>query len=165
MSTPSIFLRRARIRGLKEGLVQTVRVEALENDAKDNAERFQDYGVASNPVDGQGLVITVGGHTIVLRMDRLAKRPQLAPLEVSLWHDEGHNVTLRAGKLAEVNCDTFKVNAAVKVEMNTPTMTASGNFTAAGRVTGNVGVTAASKALEAHDHPDLTSGGNTGPNN
>ena len=112
-----VFLRRARMRSLKEGLVQSLRVEALENDAKDNAERFQDYGYAANPVDGQGLAITVGGHTIVLRLDRLAERPRLAAYEVSVWHKEGHSVTLRAGKLVEVNCDTFRVNAAVKVEI------------------------------------------------
>lgn len=170
MSTPAVFLRRARIRGLKEGLVQTVRVEALENDAKDNAERFQDYGYACNPVDGQGLVITVGGHTIVLRMDRLAERPRLAPYEVSVWHKEGHNVTLRAGKVVEANCDTFRVNAAVKVEMNTPIMAMSAKATVGdtlgvfGRVTAG-GVTAAGKVIDGHTHPDLTSGGSTGPNN
>jgi phage baseplate assembly protein V len=178
-----IFLRRARMRSLKEGLVQSLRVEALENDAKDDAERFQDYGYAANPVDGQGLVINVGGHTIVLRLDRLAERPRLAAYEVSVWHKEGHNVTLRAGKLVEVNCDTFKVNAAVVVELNTPTVamsaeatvgdtlavangiTGGGNATfAAGRVSAQ-GMTAGGKALEDHTHPDLSSGGNTGVNN
>ena len=177
-----VFLRRARMRSLKEGLVQSLRVEALENDAKDNAERFQDYGYAANPVDGQGLAITVGGHTIVLRLDRLAERPRLAAYEVSVWHKEGHSVTLRAGKLVEVNCDTFRVNAAVKVELNTPLVAASakqtvgdtldvtnglsggGAATLAGRLTAG-GVTAAGKVLDGHTHPDLTSGGNTGPNN
>lgn len=123
--TTAVFLRRARIRGLKEGLVQTARVEALENDAKDAAERFQDYGFAANVVEGQGLVITAGGHTVVLRMDRLAERPQLGAYEVSVWHKEGHNVTLKGGKLVEVNCDTFRVNAAVKAEFNTPLLATS----------------------------------------
>lgn len=176
-----VFLRRARIRKLAEGLVQSARVEALENDAKDDAERFQDYGYAANAVDGQGLVITAGGHTIVLRMDRLAERPRLAAYEVSVWHKEGHRVTLKAGKLVEVSCDTFRVNAAVKVELNTPLVTASakatvgdtlavtsgltggGNATfAAGRVSAQ-GVTAGGKALEAHTHPET--GVTTGVNN
>ena len=91
---PGIFLRRARIRNLKEGLVQSARIEALENDAKDDAERFQDYGFAANVVDGQGLVINAGGHTIVLRMDRLAERPQLPAFEVRVWHKEGHHVEI-----------------------------------------------------------------------
>ena len=128
MST-AVFLRRARVRSLKEGLVQTARVEALENDAKDAAERFQDYGFAANVVEGQGLVLTAGGHTIVLRVDRLAERPKLAAFEVSVWHKEGHSVTLKAGKLVEVNCDTFRVNAAVKTEFNTPLVAMSAKAT------------------------------------
>ena len=175
-----VFLRRARIRKLAEGLVQSARVEALENDAKDDAERFQDYGYASNAVDGQGLVITAGGHTIVLRMDRLAERPRLAAYEVSVWHKEGHNVTLRAGKLVEVNCDTFRVNAAVKAEFNTPLLSASAQATVgatlavtggisgagtanlAGRLTAS-GVTADGKQLDGHTHNET--GVVTGVNN
>ena len=158
----AVFLRRARMRSLKEGLVQSLRVEALENDAKDNAERFQDYGYAANPVDGQGLAITVGGHTIVLRLDRLAERPRLAAYEVSVWHKEGHRVTLRAGKLVEVSCDALKINAAVKVEINTPVMTASGTLGVTGRITG-AGVTAAGKQIDGHTHNET--GVVTGLNN
>ena len=162
MST-AIFLRRARIRGLREGLVQSARVESLENDAKDAAERFQDYGFAANVVEGQGLVITVGGHTVVLRMDRLAERPKLQPFEVSVWHKEGHNVTLKAGKLVEVNCNIFRVNAAVKAEFNTPLVAMSANQTVGGRMTSST-ATVAGKIIEDHTHPDLIPGGNTGPN-
>lgn len=170
MSKPAVFLRRARIRGLKEGLVQSARVEATENDAKDAAERFQDYGFAANAVDGQGLVLTIDGHTIIVRMDRIAERPQLAAHEVSVWHKEGHNVTLRDGKVIEANCDTFRVNAAVKVELNTPTVAMSAKATV-GDTLGVTGKTttgslrSANKELDGHTHPDLTSGGNTGPNN
>ena len=157
-----VFLRRARIRKLAEGLVQSARVEALENDAKDDAERFQDYGYAANAVDGQGLVITAGGHTIVLRMDRLAERPRLAAYEVSVWHKEGHRVTLKAGKLVEVSCDTFRVNAAVKVELNAPLVTATGTMGVTGRMTAG-GVTAAGKQLDNHNHNET--GVVTGTNN
>lgn len=183
MSLPAVFLRRARIRGLREGQVQAARAESLENDAKDNAERWQDYGFAGNAVDGQGLVIHVGGHTVVLRMDRLAERPHLAAYEVSVWHKEGHNVTLRNGKLIEVDCDTLRVKASTKVEFITPLFSTSGKATVgetlavASGITGGGNATfaagtvdaahvrAAGKQLDGHDHPDLTSGGNTGPNN
>ncbi len=170
MSVPAIFLRRARIRGLKEGQVQRGRSEAMENDVKDDAERFQDYGMASNPVDGQGLVLTVDGHTIIVRMDRLTERPQLAAYEVAVWHKEGHKITLRDGKLIEVDCDTLKVNAAVKVEFNTPLVTNSGSHstagnvtiggsaTAVGRVTGQAGVTGAGIVLETHHHNNTQPG-------
>lgn len=170
------LLRRARIRGLKEGPVQTARAESLEGDAKDEAERWQDYGFAANVVDGQGLVINAGGHTIIIRMDRVAERPRLAAHEVCVWHKEGHKVTLRAGKLVEVACDTLRVNAAVKVELNTPLLSVTGNVQVGGSLavagpsacTGRItatGLTLAGKVIEGHTHPDLTSGGNTGPNN
>jgi phage gp45-like len=129
VNTPAVFLRKARIRGLKEALVQTARTEAMENDAKDAIERLQDYGFAANVVDGQGLIMTVGGTTFVLRMDRIAERPRLQAFEVSVWHKEGHNMTLKDGKLIEVNCDTFKVNAAVKAEFNTPLVAMSAKAT------------------------------------
>lgn len=130
MSWWDSLLRRARLRGLTEGGVQKVRAEALENDAKDDVERWQDYGFASNPVDGQGLVQNAGGHTIVLRMDRIAERPQLAELEVIVWHSEGHNIRLAAGRLVEVNCDQLTINASTGVTINTPVVTASAKVTA-----------------------------------
>jgi phage baseplate assembly protein V len=125
------LLRRARIRSVKEGKVQTARTEATENDAKDDAERWQDYGFAGNPGDGQGLVINAGGHTIVLRLDRIAERPQLAAYEVAVWHKEGHMVRLKAGRVVQVDCDQFVVNASAGVSFNTPTVNASGDIVAA----------------------------------
>lgn len=117
------MLRRARLRSLKEGQVQTVRGEATENDVKDAIERFQDYGFAGNPVDGQGLVLHIDGHTIVIRKDRLAERPRLGAYEVCVWHKEGHKVTLKDGKLIEVECDDFVLKATNSVKIETKTMT------------------------------------------
>ena len=70
---------------------------------------------------------------------------------------------LREGRLVEVACDTLRVNASVKVELNTPTVIMSGAATVTGRVTAG-GTSSAGKDLDGHTHPDLTSGGNTGPN-
>ncbi|HEX7866532.1 MAG TPA: phage baseplate assembly protein [Variovorax sp.] len=117
------LVRRARLRNLKEGTVQKLRAEALDDDAKDGVERFQDYGFAANPVDGQGLVINAGGHTIAVRMDRLAERPQLASFEVRVWHKEGHSIALKDGKLIEVECDDFVLKATNSVRIETKTMT------------------------------------------
>jgi len=157
------ILRRARIRGVSEGLVQTARAEALENDAKDAAERWQDYGFACNPVDGQGLVINAGGHTIVLRMDRISERPQLGVYEVSVWHREGHSVTLKAGKLVQVGCDTLVINAAVGVTINSPVVSASGAVTAAVSVGAPVVAAAESLTVDGvevggHDHGGVAEG-------
>lgn len=138
------LIRRARLRGLVEGGVQKVRAEALEHDAKEAAERWQDYGFTANPVDGQGLVINVAGHTIVLRMDRLAERPQLAAYEVAVWHKEGHKVTLKAGGVVQVDGQELIVNASTRVVLNSPSVIVNG------------------KQLVGHVHP-LPGGPNTGP--
>ena len=173
MSWMGDLLRRARIRGLVEGKVQRGRTEATEHDAKDDAERWQDYGFAAQPVDGQGLVINVGGHTIVLRMDRLAERPQLAAYEVAIWHKEGHRVTLRAGKLVEVSCDSLVVNAAVSVAINSPTVTiaassgvsidtplvdVSMDMNLGGTATATVDVLGGGTRLHTHQHGGVKAG-------
>lgn len=153
MSWLGNLLRRARLRGLAEGKVQTVRAEALEDDAKDDCERWQDYGFASRPGEGQGLVLNAGGHTIVLRMDRIADRPQLAVDEVTIWHRSGSRVTLKAGQLVQVDCAELVVNASTKVTLNTPTVETPTSFVLAG------------KELAGHVHSGVTPGGaSTGPN-
>lgn len=151
------ILRRARIRGVKEGVVQTARAEALENDAKDEAERWQDYGFACNPVDGQGLVINAGGHTIVLRMDRITDRPQLGAYEVSVWHKDGHRVTLKSGRLVQVDCDSLVINAAVGVTINSPEVHASTKVTAPTIAASN-SLTIVGKEMKEHAHVGVTAG-------
>lgn len=140
--TGFVMLRRARMRSLKEGQVQTVRTEATEADTKDGVERHQDYGFAGNPVEGQGLILHIDGHTIVVRKDRLAERPQLAAYEVSVWHKEGHKVTLKDGKLIEVECDDFvlKASKSVKIETQTMTVTASAKVRMESPMTENTGM-------------------------
>lgn len=137
------LLRRARMRGLREALVQVIRVEALEDDAKDDAERWQDYGFAGNPGDGQGLVINAGGHTVVLRLDRIADRPQLAEFEVAVWHKEGHKITLKAGSVIEVDCTRLVCTGSIEA----PSIKVDG------------------KELADHRHGGVSSGGSlSGPN-
>jgi len=146
------MLRRARMRGLAEGRVQRVRAESTELDAKDDVERFQDYGFAANPVDGEGLVLTVAGHTIVLRLDKLSDRPRLQAYEVSVWHREGHRVTLKAGQVVQVDCARLVVNASERVELNTPQVTTPTSLRVAG------------KELAGHTHITGSPGFPTGPN-
>lgn len=166
------LIRRARLRGLSEGKVQTVRAESLEGDAKDAAERFQDYGFAAHPLDGQGLVINAAGHTIVLRMDRLAERPQLEAYEVAVWHKEGHWVKLKAGGVVEVQATTVNVTSpvvnvvATAVNITAATTAISGNVTVGGTIVATGNVTGAGKSLATHTHSGVqVGGGNTGAPN
>jgi len=163
------LLRRARIRSVKEGKVQTARTEATENDSKDDVERWQDYGFAGNPGDGQGLVINAGGHTIVLRLDRIAERPQLAAYEVAVWHKEGHMVRLKEGRVVEWDCDQFIVNASAGVIFNTPTVTASGEIVAelkmqAPTIDAATSLKVTGKEMSLHAHTGVQLGtGTSGP--
>jgi phage gp45-like len=145
------LLRRARLRGLKEGGVQTVRAEALEHDAKDDCERWQDYGFAGNPGDGQGLVQNAGGHTLVVRMDRIAERPQLAPLEVIVWHSEAHYIKMKAGRIIEIVCDQLTINASSGIALNTPVVTASAKVQAQ-QVEAATSLKVATKEVLGHNH-------------
>jgi phage baseplate assembly protein V len=176
------LLRRARIRGLVEGKVQRGRAEATEHDAKDDAERWQDYGFTAQPVDGQGLVLNWAGHTIVLRMDRIAERPQLAAYEVSVWHREGHRVTLKAGKVVQVDCDELVINAAMRTEINSPSVTVNASSGVAlntpmvsasegldvgadaaigGSATAATDVVGGGISLKSHPHPNIRRGTET----
>ncbi len=154
MRPTAAMLRRVRIRGLKEGLVQRARADAYDTDARDGAERFQDYGFAAQPVDGQGLKLEVGGHTIILRMDRLAERPQLGAYEVAVWHKEGHKIVLKAGGLVEVTCDLFKVNGNFQCTGNG---TFAGNLTAP-YVIGTINVTFGGISGIGHHHGNVQNG-------
>lgn len=144
MSWLGNLVRRARVRAVREGTVQNARVEAMEGDTKENSERWQDYGFTGHPVSGEGLALNWNGFTIVLRVDRLAERPQLAPYEVAVWHKEGHRMTMKAGGVVQVDCDQLRLNATGQVTITSPSVMVNG------------------KQLVGHIHP-LPGGPNTGP--
>lgn len=181
---PAQFLRRARIRSIAEGKVQTARVEVFDHNGRDSAERWQDYGFAANPVAGEGLVMQVGGHTIIMRCDRIGERPQLAAYEVSVWHREGHCLTLGDGRRVHIaNAAEVTVDAGTKVLLNTPVVecskdlvvggnslikggqhvvgesTGDGNFSTKGSMHGAGGVSSGSTDLDGHDHGGVERGG------
>lgn len=140
------WMRWVKVRGLREGKFQSGRTEGFEGDVRDNAQRPQDYGFAANAVDGEGLKLEVGGHTVIIRMDRTAERPQLPAYEVAVWHKEGHMVRLKGGRIVQVDCDQFIVNASTKVALNTPLVTTTGAINASGDVK------AGAISLQGHVH-------------
>lgn len=90
-------------------LVLKYKVDIFETKSSDDAERLQDYGFASQPSEGEGLVIDVGGVVFILRIDRLKDRPQLAKDDVAMWHKDGAVIHLKAGKVIDINCSDFNV--------------------------------------------------------
>lgn len=165
MSLLDNMMRWVRVRGLQEGAMQVGRVEGLPNDVRDEAQRPQDYGFAANPVEGQGLKLEVGGHTVIVRLDRLAERPHLAQYEVAVWHKEGHRITLKAGGLVQVDCTSLVVNASTSVALHSPQVTLdsplvsmTGSVQVAGTLTSAVDVLGGGKSLVGHTHGGVAPG-------
>jgi phage gp45-like len=150
MSILANLARWVRVRGLREGPMQIGRVEGLPNDARDDAQRPQDYGFAAMPVDGQGLKLEIGGHAIIIRMDRLAERPHLAEYEVCVWHKEGHKLTLKAGGVVQVDCTQLVINA--------PLTAISGDVTVGGTIVSGGDMTGAGVSLQNHTHGGVSAG-------
>lgn len=151
------LLRRVRIRGLTEGKVQKGRVEVNPLDVRDNVERFQDYGFTAQPVDGEGLRLEVGGHTIILRMDRLSERPTLGAHEVCVWHKDGHKITLKNSGLVQIDCTRLVVNASQEVVFNTPKVSGS-TLIEAPTISGPTDVLFAGKSTKNHVHDGVAVG-------
>lgn len=79
--------------------LQSVQVQILSDQVRDNAEHFQHYGFTSVPHPGaEGLALAVGGssgHTVVINIDdRRYRLKALADGEVALYDDQGQYVKL-----------------------------------------------------------------------
>lgn len=112
--------------------VQTARVDVYDTLGREVIERLQDYGFAGSPPEGEGLVIVVDGNMFLLRAEMVEGRPELKAWEVAVWHKDGHNITLRDGKVIDVECDEYNVktkrynvSASDGVKMDTPVVEAS----------------------------------------
>ena len=120
------MLKLVRLRGFNADAIQSGRVEAHGSKAADDAMRLEDYGFSARAIDGQGLAINAGGFTVVLRMDRLAGKPTLAPFEVCVWHKDGGKITLGAQGKVTVDCVDYVVNASGSAAINSPSLTHNG---------------------------------------
>lgn len=153
MGLLSELLRLVKITGLKDGQIQSGQIEAHEAKSHAAARRWQDYGFAAHPVDGQGLAIEVAGHTIILRMDRLAEKPALQEFDVAIWHKEGHLVRLGAGKKVTVeNAAEVTVQASTRVLLDTPLVQMTGALDVA------QDILVSGHSILQHDHPGVQSG-------
>ncbi len=84
--------------------LQTVQVEALKGDLRDDAIRMQDYGFTSHPLPGSECVaLSVGGvtsHTVVIRCDDRRYRIKGTDRgEVGIYDDQGQVVFLKRNEI------------------------------------------------------------------
>lgn len=106
------------------GGVQTVQAKGLAGESLQDAELFQHYGFTSNPLKGtMAIVVPVNGktsHSVVIATEHSSYRLKaLKSGEVALYTDEGSSIILKRGKIIEVTCDEYIVNAKNKYQVNT----------------------------------------------
>ncbi|ECG1391452.1 TPA_asm: phage baseplate assembly protein V [Salmonella enterica subsp. houtenae serovar 45:g,z51:-] len=106
------------------GGVQTVQAKGLAGESLQDAELFQHYGFTSNPLKGtMAVVVPVNGktsHSIIIATEHATYRlKKLKSGEVALYTDEGSSIILKRGRIIEVNCDEYIVNARNKYQVNT----------------------------------------------
>lgn len=170
------------------GPVQLVQGEGLKDEKLQGTELFQQFGYTSNPPAGtMYVVLPVGGktaHSIIIATEHGTYRlKNLKPGEVALYTDEGDSIILKRGRIMEVTTQTFRVNAATAIELNSPSITgtagtsvsfntpvihASAAIVAQGDITDNAATLPKTMAgmryaHDHHEHPENNvPGGNTG---
>lgn len=98
------------------GRLQRFQVRALAGEPLDGVESLEQYGFTSVPLSGAGgVALFFGGdrsHGVALPPNDKRYRPtDLKQGEVCVYTDEGARVTLRRGRLVEVECDVYRVKA------------------------------------------------------
>lgn len=86
------------------GKLQVVQLTIQAGETRGGAERFQEYGLTSVPLEGaEAVVLSVGGrrdHLLVVAVDdRRYRLTDLAAGEVALYTDEGAKVHLKRGRI------------------------------------------------------------------
>lgn len=90
-------------------------------------ERLQEYGFTSRPLDGaEAAVIFLGANReaglIIATEDARYRLKSLEKGEVALYTDEGDKIHFKRGRKIEITTQTLKIDAATKVEVNSPTV-------------------------------------------
>ena len=150
--------------------IQKTQVSALADETLQDVEFMQQFGFTSVPPAGtQAVIIPVGGrttHGIVIATENGAYRIKaLKDGEVAIYDQSGSSITLKQGRIIEVDCDQFNVNcktyqvtAATSAKFDTPTLETSQVLTAQGQINGNGGM-AVQGGNVTQTGGDLTSNG------
>jgi phage baseplate assembly protein V len=132
-----LMVGRATLKQTDDGKkMQASQLGVLDEETRDDVERFQNYGFTCHPHPGaEAAVVFAGGnrdHGMILAVDdRRYRLKSLEPGEVAIYTDEGDKIVLKRGRVVEITTETLRVNAATKVEINSPLIEMNGdNFNA-----------------------------------
>lgn len=136
--------------------IQTIKGLVLAGLVKDGMERFQNYGMTSNPPSGsEAVVLFVGGnqdHGIVIACDNRQYRFKgLKEGEVALYTDEGDYIHFKRGNEIKVFTKTLTIQAETAVNIEAPNLTVSGDIV--------IGETSLKEVFNNHTHNETGDGG------
>lgn len=168
-------------------MMQSLQVEALSNEVKDEVEHFEPFGLTSRALPGaEAVLLSFGGrraHTIaVVVADRRYRKKNLAAGEVALHNylgdyiliNKDRTIELVAATKVKVTAPEVEITATTKVTITSPATEISGTLkvtgavtmdagaTVTGNITANGLITAGSVGLSTHTHTD-PQGGSVGP--
>lgn len=123
-----LAISRAVVETIKDaGGLQVAQISLLADEVQDNVERYQNYGMTSNPPDNsEGIAVFPGGdrsHGILIAVDNRQYRLKgLEKGEVALFTDEGDYIKLKRGNEIEFSTHKLTVNATTEINMTSPTV-------------------------------------------
>ena len=144
---------RAKIKRVNTGTdIAKVQVEALAGETGQDYDLMAHFGFTYNPpADSEAIVIALGGqtsHSIIIATENGNYRiKSLKPGEVAVYNQSGASITLKEGRIIDVDCDeynvktkSYKVSASTGATFTTPNLTASAMLTAQGQFNGYSGM-------------------------
>lgn len=130
-----------------------IQVDGLSGETGQDFELMQSFGFTSNPpVDTQAVVLALGGktsHSVIIATENGAYRVKsLQSGEVAIYNQDGAQITLKKGKIIDVECteynvkcEKYNVNASSGAKFDTPMLETSQKLTSQGQISGNNGMT------------------------
>lgn len=125
--------------------IQSAQVSGLAGEVIQDVEHIQQFGFTSHPPAGtEAIILPLGGassHAIVIGTEHSSYRIQaLDSGEVAIYNQSGASITLKNGKIIEIDCEQLNIQAAAGVRIDTPNVQCSQQLTAAGQINGNGGM-------------------------
>jgi len=105
--------------------VQLLQADGLSGEKLQASELFQHFGFTSAPPAGtQCIVLPLGGktaHSVIVATEAGAYRVDgLKSGEVAVYNQSGAKITLKEGKVIEIECDELRVKAGKSIHMQAP---------------------------------------------
>ncbi len=149
----------------------TLQLNLGPHEERADVDLVQQYGISSKPKEGKAQAVTLfisgsrsEGVTIATKGIGADMSFSLEQGEVALHTDEGDSVHLKRGRVVKITTQTLKISASSGVEIDTPTLSTTGNVEASGNVEDALGTMAALRTtFNAHIHNSAAVGAPTGP--